>query len=504
MRPFLNSCAVFLVLITASGLSRADSPDPSRKEAADRFDRGIHMVDSGDLSGALAEFQRAYALVPAPVVIYNVGLVYAAMNRPVDAAHALQKAVATPDALKPDILARATAVLREQAEKIGQVVLKSNVKEGSVEVDNVEVAKLPLAGPLDVAAGQHVVGVISRGYSPGRKEVIVPAKASAEVAIDVVPIEGLLGHIEVKSHVPAADVFVDDGRVGKTPLESSITVAPGTHTVEIRRTGYNPATRSVTLQDGAHSELALDPTIDKASLSRSGGYLSVKTSEDQAILTADGEELGLVRGPIALPAGPHRIHVERGGFIPAERDVDVPLGATQNVAIVFEPTPDTRAAYVSGAMSRRTWSWVTMGLGAVLAGGGVALALVENGQLNGKNGDQAKLNAYNAESVRHGGGLCDPAQDLTQPYEGTTLGSFCQALASSTSSAVNNDQTLQTLGWVATGVGGAVLVTGLVLLVTGDDPHKYDEKPPEQILGGWRVLPTIGYGGVSISAGHTF
>src|SRR5579872_6274111 len=131
MRLYLLSRAA-LSLFLAATLARADSPDPTRKEAADRFDRGIHMVDSGDLSGGLAEFQRAYALVPAPVVIYNVGLVYAAMNRPVDAARALDKALKTPDALKPDVVAHARDVLREQTEKIGQVGLTVNVTEGSV------------------------------------------------------------------------------------------------------------------------------------------------------------------------------------------------------------------------------------------------------------------------------------------------------------------------------------------------------------------------------------
>jgi len=57
---------------------------------------------------------------------------------------------------------------------------------------------------------------------------------------------------------------------------------------------------------------------------------------------------------------------------------------------------------------------------------------------------------------------------------------------------------------VAAGVGGAVLVTGLVLLVTGDNPHKYDEKPSDEILGGWRVTPMIGYGRLSLSAGREF
>jgi hypothetical protein len=504
MRPSLFSSAVFCLLLTASVPSRADSPDPARKEAADRFDRGIHMVDSGDLSGALAEFQRAYALVPAPVVIYNVGLVYAAMNRPADAARALEKALKTPEALKPDIATRAAQVLREQSEKIGQVTLKTNVKEGSIEVDNIEVSKLPLPGPLDVAAGQHVIGVISRGYAPGRKEVLVPAKAAADVEIDVVPIEGLLGHIEVSSHVPAVDVFVDDGRVGKTPLESSITVAPGAHTIELRRAGYNPATRSVNLQDGAQAALSLDPTVDKTALSRQGGYLSLKTSEDQAIVSADGEELGLVGGAIQLPAGPHRIHVERGGFIPVERDVDVPVGGTQSVDIVFEPTPDTRAAYVSGALGRRTLSIVTMVAGAVIGAGGAIFNLAyEDNHL--KN-DQATLDNVNASFVKGAmptPNFCDMSQNDELP-NGMSRMTVCANQLDNAQTNVNNDKTLQTAGWVATGVGGAILVTGVVLLVTGDNPHKYDEKPPEEILGGWRVTPMFGSGGVSLSAGRAF
>jgi hypothetical protein len=497
MRPLLLSSLVLGVLVALAAPSRADSPDPGRKEAADRFDRGIHMVDSGDLSGGLAEFQRAYALVPAPVVIYNVGLVYAAMNRPVDAARALEKALKTPEALKPEVAAHATEVLRAQTEKIGQVVLTANVKEGSVEIDNVEVARLPLPGPLQVAAGSHVIGVISRGYAPGRKEVLVPAKASADVAIEVVPIEGLLGHIEVRSHVPAADVFVDDGRVGKTPLEASITVAPGAHTVEVRRSGYIPATRSITLQDGAHGELALDPTIDKSALSREGGYLSIKTSEDQAIVSADGEELGLLRGAIQLPAGTHRIHVDRGGFIPAERDVNVPVGGTQSVEIVFEPTPDTRAVYVSSAVSRRTWSIVAMGIGAALAGGGVILGVAEGNQLSK---DQAALTlAKNNLMLMSSDPLCNTSQDLTNNQLAA-----CQQAITDANNKVNSDQALQITGYVAAGVGGAMLITGLVLLVTGDNPHKYDEKPPEEILGGWRVTPMIGYGSLSLSAGREF
>jgi hypothetical protein len=498
MRTLVAACLALLVLLGGAAPSRADSPaESSRKEAADRFDRGIRLVDSGDLSGGLAEFQRAYTLVPAPVVIYNVGLVYAAMNRPVEAARSLEKALKTRESLKPDVAARAAEVLRQQSEKIGQVVLAANVKEGAVEVDNLEVAQLPLPGPLDVAAGSHVIGVISRGYAPGRKEVVVPAKASVEVAIDVVPIEGLLGHIEVRSHVPAADVFVDGGRVGKTPLETSITVAPGQHTVDVRREGYTSASRTVTLQDGAQSELDLDPTMDKSLLSRNGGSLDVKASEDQAILSADGQELGLLRGPVQLPAGPHRVRVERGGFLAAERDVDVPAGDTKSLNVVFEPTPETRASYVASASGRRTLSWVVIGVGAALAAGGFTLAVVENNQLPK---DQAAYNLANSNLMLMS---ADPACNLSSALTDAQIAT-CRAALDDANNKVNTDQTLRLTGYIAGGVGAATLVTGVVLLLTGDDPHKYDEKPAESIAGGWRVLPSIGVRGFALSAGREF
>jgi hypothetical protein len=70
---------------------------------------------------------------------------------------------------------------------------------------------------------------------------------------------------------------------------------------------------------------------------------------------------------------PHRLLVERGGCLPAERDVDVPLGATATVSVVFEPTPETRARHAASAESRRFWSWMTIGAGAAVAVGGVAV-----------------------------------------------------------------------------------------------------------------------------------
>lgn len=508
MRPLVFSftlLGVFAVFaVTGARLARAQGADPARAEAAERFDRGIRLVDEGDLSGGLAEFQRAYALVPAPVVLYNVGLVYSAMNRPVEAAHALEQALKSAASLKPENVQRAGDVLRAEKDKIGQVNVTANVSEGAVEIDNVEVAKFPLPGPLDVAGGPHVVGVITHGYAPARREVVVAAKQGVEVHLDLVPIEGLLGHIQVVCPVPAADVFVDGQRVGKTPLEASVTVAPASHTVEARREGYNPASKSITLGDGATAQVELDPTIDKSSLAREGGSLLIRASETQSVVTVDGAEVGLLTGPIELPAGPHRIHVERGGFLPAERDVTVPLGGLSAADVVFEPTPDTRAQYVAATTSRRTWSWITMGIGAALGGGGLALALVEQHSLTT---DQATLNQQVAENTRHSGTVCDPASDLSGMPGGPgtpTQEQICDSALNSAQSSVNNDNTLRTIGWVGVGVGGAAIVTGIVLWITGDDPHRYDQRPADKVLGQWQIDPAVGLGTISLSASRSF
>lgn len=497
-RLALSSVLACIVALGLAPTAHGQGLDPSRAEAAERFDRALRLVNSGDLQGGLAEFQRAYTLVSSPIALYNVGLVYAALNRPVEAARALTTALARSEALTPENVTRAQQVLREQRDKIGQVEIALNMptlQNAVVEVDNVETAKWPMDRPLDVASGAHVIGVIAPGFAPARREVLIAGHELAQVQLDLVAIEGLLAHIALHGLVPAADVVVDGQRVGKTPLESTVTVAPGSHDVEVRRAGYASATRSLALGDGARADVTLDPVVDKGALAREGGWLDIKTSETQSVVSVDGTEIGLLVGAIQVPAGIHRLHVERGGFIAAERDVDVPRGGTETASITFEPTPDTRAVYVSAAVSRRTWSWVTLGTGLAIAAGGAVLALVEQNSLKAARSD---LDAVNAEWANKGGGVCDPATDLK------SMQAICDARLNDATARVHNLQTMQTVGIVAAGAGGAIFLTGVVLLVTGDNPHKYDEKPPDPLFAGWKVAPQPGFRGLSLSLSRLF
>jgi hypothetical protein len=269
----------------------AESARAARAEARARFDGGLALFEEGNNAAALAEFQRAYELIPNPVVLFNIGLVYAAMNRPAESAEALQKVVKEPGTLSPDVLARAHQTLSQQLGRIAEVAVECNVP-ATIEVDNVETARSPLAGPLKLAGGSHIIGAIAAGYTPQRKQIVVAGGAKAALQFDLTPMEGRLAHLSLKSRVPGADVMLDGELVGRTPLTSSLTLMPGSHKVELARPGYRTAHTEVSLGDGATGEVTLEPEEDRAEIARLGGDLKLAITETDALVTLDGTSRG--------------------------------------------------------------------------------------------------------------------------------------------------------------------------------------------------------------------
>jgi hypothetical protein len=122
-----------------------------------------------------------------------------------------------------------------------------------------------------------------------------------------------------------------------------------------------------------------------------------------------------------------------------------------------------------------------------MAAGGVALALFDQHELGSA---RSQLNAVNAAWAKLQGGECDPSNGYYP------LGQqACEDLLNNATARVNNLETTRAVGWGVAGAGGAVFVTGAVLLLTSDNPHKYDDKPLDQrLFAGWNVAPTLGKG----------
>jgi PEGA domain len=475
-------CAAGLAPRAASAQSSDAAPEAQRTEAAERFDRGLRLFNRGDTAGALAEFRRAYSLIPNVLVLYNIGLVYAQMGRPVEASDALEQVLGTPGTLSPERLATARRTHDEQVAQTAEITVTANVDGATVEVDGVEAVKLPLARPLRVTSGNHVIGVIAAGFAPLRREVTIASREAQSLPFELIPMQGRLAHLEVKTHVPGADVYADGQRIGMTPLDASFPLSPGVHGIELRRPGYTTAHAEVTLGEGASGEVTLEPEEDATSLPSMGGLLALALDETEVVVTIDGHLRGVYSAPLRLTRGPHHLLAERGNFEPVENDLVIDSGHTTTLHLVLEPTPEYRAQFVSRAHSQRTWGVISAVAGVVVAAGGAGLVIYDASQRSDGN---AALSALQAQSTLGSNAACDLGQDFA------ALTQRCTVPKQAATSKVDDANLRDDFGWPAIGVGAAAVVLGVVLLVTADDPHRYDrpEASGAAVLGPVRALP---------------
>jgi hypothetical protein len=466
--------------------------DPIKAEAASRFERGIKLFNAGDNAGALAEFKRIYEIRPNPVVLYNIGLVYAAMARPVDAVDALGPAIRS-GALSSRDLERAQQTYDDQKARVARLVVTTVPEGASIEVDSVQVAKTPITEPIRVAEGTHIVGAVAEGYAPARKEIVVAGNADAKLHLELVALQGKqLSNLSVRSLTPGAEVRVDGKPSGRTPLSTSITLPPGRHVVELVRPGYVTARREIDLGDGANGEIALDLNVDQAALEAEGATLVIESSEGTFDFGVDGQRRGTYQGPVRLPRGPHRLSVTAAGFVRADRSVNLDPSVTNVVRFDLEPTAETRKKHRSQALMHRTWGWVGIIGGAAIAGTGVTFAVIGSSQKKEGEDGVADVDRMLAAD--------EPPCDQFSAFQSTDgTARACDELRADAQSKIDAGRTKSTIGYVGIGVGSAVAITGVVLLLTGDDPDKYERAKSSQAGGrGFSLVPGPGDVGAAL------
>ncbi|MCC6646378.1 MAG: PEGA domain-containing protein [Polyangiaceae bacterium] len=444
-----------LLLALGSGSAHAQA-DAARKEAAERFDRGLRLFDERNLPAALAELERAHALSPNPVVLLNIGLVQASMGRAVQAVATLDRVLAEPGTLSPARLEQARRTRDEHARRIGEITVTTQVTGATIELDGVAVGSSPLSAPLRVASGEHVVSVVATGYAPARRAVSVAGNARVDVALELVAMQGKAGWLAVRAAVPAVEVRVDGELAARTPVPGPLAVAPGKRRVDLRRAGYRAWAREVAIAEGATSELDAQLEEDP---SAARGRVRFVTSEPDAQLTVDGAPRGAATA-IELPLGVHALKLERAGFLPVERELDVGA-AGETVTVTFEPTPETRASYVGRARSRRTWGIVATAVGGAAIAGGAGF-LVWNASAT----SDRRAAYFSVSDSFEPGGRCDRAAGLAS--------AACFAELDAAKSNYDASRSRRVFGWAAVGAGAAAVGVGAYLLVTGDDPARYD------------------------------
>jgi hypothetical protein len=179
----------------------------------------------------------------------------------------------------------------------------------------------------------------------------MPADDKATVDAALGAIHNLVGTVRLIVTEAGASVSVDGRPAGTTPLESSLVLDLGEHTVAVKKSGFVGAEQTVKVAGG--NEIALALTL--AAESHTAQLLIAADAE--AIVAIDGKTAARGRFDGAVTSGVHAVLVTEPGMVAYKADVELKDGETRSVIVTLESEKH------GGAL----WPWIAGGA-AVVAG----------------------------------------------------------------------------------------------------------------------------------------
>jgi hypothetical protein len=211
--------------------------------------------------------------------------------------------------------------------------LRSSPSGASVTLDGQDVEERTPSLLSPVEPGEHTVTVSLPRYREWRKSLLLGEGETVNLDVLLQPMA--TGSLSISS-VPFQSIIFIDGR--PTPWLTPATVdnlALGTHTVLLRRDGYEDWSQAIVVVENRRLQL-------KASLKPSRGLrgsLNIQTSPSRADIFLDGYPTGNTTPTTLfnLLAGSHSIQLRKKGFATWSDDVTVMEEATSNLLVTMKP-----------------------------------------------------------------------------------------------------------------------------------------------------------------------
>ena len=99
----------------------------------------------------------------------------------------------------------------------------------------------------------------------------VPEERRAEVQASISELEKRVARVRLRVNLDGVELSIDDASVGRIGRERWCVVDPGDHRIEVRRAGYRPLRRTVSVTAGDTAEVSLNLEPERAPNSAGGG-----------------------------------------------------------------------------------------------------------------------------------------------------------------------------------------------------------------------------------------
>lgn len=173
----------------------------------------------------------------------------------------------------------------------------------------------------EILSGSHPLELRLEGYKPWRTDVQV--KANEPMALGPIKLGLPDARLVLRSQPSGASVSVSGVYRGRTPLELELRPQIE-HTISLTRPGYEPQSRSVTLEPGQRRTLDVP-------LSGIYGEIAVRAQPPDAQVYVDGEPKGAANQTLRLVATTHEIEIRKAGFVDYKTSVTPRPGVKQVV-----------------------------------------------------------------------------------------------------------------------------------------------------------------------------
>jgi len=159
----------------------------AQKEGREHFSRGVALYREGNFGGARAEFLRAYDIAPSYRILFNLGATAFELQDYAGAFAAFTRYLAEGgDGVPASRRAEVTKSLSELEQRVGRLVVTTNVPAAEIAVDGVRVGTTPLAAPLVVSVGRRTLTATVPGRVPISQTIDVASGDHTDVALDLV------------------------------------------------------------------------------------------------------------------------------------------------------------------------------------------------------------------------------------------------------------------------------------------------------------------------------
>ena len=227
---------------------------PEQKEADRHFKAGVGLFGEQKFAEALAEFERAYEISPAPIVLYNIAGCHRELSQYGDAVKFYNRFLAEGEGKVPkDRLAAATTELAGILARIARVTVTVTPDGAAVSLDGDALGTMPgLEMPLIVAPGEHKLVAHLDGKLDGEKTIRVASGDTLDVALALADEPAPREHVETP-------VSSSGAATRTAPKHLSLAAGFGTNLQQVSTTGVPSIGLGVAI--GSRLELAVDATF---------------------------------------------------------------------------------------------------------------------------------------------------------------------------------------------------------------------------------------------------